>query len=85
MAHDSLSQPENSDSSDTAQLLSVSTSTTHKDSRYISKVHRQYVYTRANKVATQLIDMGANGHLTRSDMHVLQETSHKINIVGIND
>ena len=29
--------------------------------------------------------MSANGGLTRSNMHVLQETSHKINVVGIND
>ena len=49
-----------------------------------SEVHRQYVFTRVN-TATQLINRGANGGLARSDMHVLQETSCKINIVGIND
>ena len=78
---DSLSQPEISNSSDIAQLLSVSKSTTHKDSKCTAKVHRRYVFARAKKEVTQ----HANGGLTRSDMHVLQETSCKINIVGIND
>ena len=57
MVHDSLSQPEISDSSDIAQLLSVSKSTTHKDSK-CTLVHRQYVFARANKAATQLINRG---------------------------
>ena len=85
MVHDSLIQPEISDSSDIAQLLSVNKSTTQKDSKCIAKVHRQYVFARANKAAAQLIDRGANGGLAGSEMCVLQETVCKINIVGIND
>ena len=47
--------------------------------------HRQYDFVRANKSATQLINRGAKSGHARSDMHVLQETSCKINVVGIND
>ena len=63
MVHDSLSQPEISDSSDIAQLLSVNKSTTQKDSKCIAKLHRQYVFARVNKAATELIDRGTNGGL----------------------
>ena len=85
MVHDSLSQPEILDSSDIIQLLSVNKSTTHKDYKNTVKVHRQYVFARANKGATQLINRGANGGLTGSYMCVCQKMSCKINIVGIND
>ena len=85
MAHDSLRQPEILDSSDITQLLSLTKSTTHKDSEHTTKVNRQYVFARANKAATQCINRGANASLSRSDMCLLQEMSHKMNVVGIND
>ena len=56
-----------------------------KTPKCIPKVHRQYVFARAIKAANQLIDRGANGGLAGSDMLVLQETTHKITIVGINN
>ena len=85
MVHDLLSQAEICDSSNIAQLLSVIKSTTCNDSRFTAKVNRQYSFARANKAATQLNNRGANGGLARSNMHVLKEMSHKINVVGINN
>ena len=63
LVHVSLSQLEILDSSDIAQLLSVNKSSTDKDSKCIAKVHRQYLFGRANKAATQLINRGTNGGL----------------------
>ena len=85
MAHDFLNQSEITDSSDIAQLHSVNKANIQKDSQCTVKAHNCYIYAQANEEPTQLIDRCTNGCLTRSDMHILQETTHKINIVGIND
>ena len=66
------------DASDITKVLSA------KRSRQI-QVCKRYLFQHANHTNNPLVDRGANGGLTGSDMRVIHKTPRKINISGIDN
>ena len=77
MVHHSI-QTSEGDASDISNVLSV------KRSCQI-QVCQRYLFQHANHTNQQLVDRGANGGLTGSDMGVIHKTHRKINIQGIDN
>ena len=75
MVHQSIHTSDD-DASDISNVLSV------KRSRQI-QVCQRYLFQHANHTNQQLVDCGANGGLTGSDMRVIHRPHRKINIQGI--
>ena len=77
MVHQSIHTSDD-DASDISNVLSV------KRSCQI-QVCQRYLFQHTNHTYQQLVDRGANGGLTGSDMHVINKTHRKINIHGIDN
>ena len=77
MVHQSIHTSDD-DASDITKVLSA------KRSRQI-QVCKHYIFQHANHTNNQLVDRGANGGLTGSEMRVIYKTHRKINISGIDN
>ena len=77
MVHQSIHTSDD-DASDITKVLSA------KRSRQI-QVCKHYIFQHANHTNNQLVDRGANGGLSGSDMRVIYKTHRKINISGIDN
>ena len=77
MVHQSILTSDG-DASDITKVLSA------KRSRQI-QVCKCYLFQHANHTNNQLVDHGANGGLSGSDMRVIYKTHRKINISGIDN
>ena len=77
MVHQSINISDD-DAPDISKVLSVERS-------HQIQVCQCYLFQHANHTNQQLVDCGANGVLTGSDMHLLHKTHRKINIQGIDN